>query len=66
MLVMRWTLDKDGRLTATFTRSPNIRPLAIKVSPAKQRRAHTAAPARPKPTRTPSLGRLIWLTIKPW
>lgn len=65
MLVMRWTLDKDGRLTATFTRS-NIRPLAIKVSPAKQRCAHTAALVQPKPTRTPSLGRLIWLTIKPW
>ncbi|WP_322513035.1 hypothetical protein [Chloroflexus sp.] len=70
MLIMRWTLDNKGRLTATFTRPQTLRPLAIKVSPAHHRRVQAVAPAQrvvpAKHTKEPSLGRLIWLTMKLW
>jgi hypothetical protein len=28
MLTIRWTMDKDGRLTATFVRPKKVRPLS--------------------------------------
>lgn len=29
MLTIRWTMDKDGRLTATFVRAQTLRPLSL-------------------------------------
>lgn len=29
MLTIRWTMDKDGRLTATFARPQTLRPLSL-------------------------------------
>lgn len=51
MLMLRWTLDANGRLTATVVRLPTkTRPLALlgtpQQAPSTARSAQTATPAR--------------------
>lgn len=57
MLTIRWTMNKDGRLTATFVRPQTLRPLSLapttpKLLPVNARRMQPAAtPQRAAPGR---------------